>query len=310
MPESLKDALEAFCTENKFRGKGPLCVALVVTQHARDKGLPLDPNSLVAPSGTQVSGLSGTAVQRVLERHGLGRLLASEGGRTSRGSVSNMRKYVEFLNQLAERGGADVDAIEAFWMGKVRDFFASKPLRIKLDSSRSLRSVIGDILAQATERQAEGQGTQYAGAVLQHLVGAKLDCALNGITIEHNSFSTADAPLGRPGDFHVGDVAIHVTTAPGEAVIERCGTNLDAGLRPILITLPKQVAVAQGLAENRGIAHRIDIFDVEQFVALNLYELAGFAAAERRVAVGTLVKRYNEIVEKCETDPSLRIAIK
>ena len=221
-----------------------------------------------------------------------------------------MRYYVEFLNGLHAEGVVDLDAVEGYWVGRVREFFAADPLSIKLDSARSLRSVIGDILTQATERQAEGQGTQYAGAVLQHLVGAKLDCALGEGKVRHHSSSTADAQLGRPGDFHLEDVTIHVTTAPGEAVIERCGTNLDAGLRPILITLPKQVAVAQGLAENRGIAHRIDIFDVEQFVALNLYELAGFAAAERRVAVGTLVKRYNEIVEKCETDPSLRIAIK
>ena len=37
-------------------------------------------------------------------------------------------------------------------------------------------------------------------------------------------------------------------------------------------------------------------FEIEQFVALNLYELGEFAADGRRVAVDGLVRRYNEIV--------------
>ena len=65
-------------------------------------------------------------------------------------------------------------------------------------------------------------GMYYAGAVAQNLVGAKLDCALGKGKFEHNSYSTADAPGDRAGDFLVCGVAIHVTTAPGEAVIERC----------------------------------------------------------------------------------------
>ena len=52
---------------------------------------------------------------------------------------------------------------------------------------------------------------------------------------------------------------------------------------------------------------RIDVFEVEQFIALNLYELGKFAAEGRRVAVGDVVTRYNEIVEEVETDPSLKI---
>ena len=40
---------------------------------------------------------------------------------------------------------------------------------------------------------------------------------------------------------------------------------------------------------------------------MNLYELGKFAAEGRRVAVGEVVTRYNEIVEEVETDPSLKI---
>ena len=58
--------------------------------------------------------------------------------------------------------------------------------------------MVRDVIAQAEERQKTSQGTNYAGAVLQYLVGAKLDCALGKGLIEHNSFSTADAPAAEP----------------------------------------------------------------------------------------------------------------
>jgi len=142
------------------------------------------------------------------------------------------------------------------------------------------------------------------------LVGAKLDCALGAGKFEHNSFSTADSPGLRAGDFFLGDVAIHVTTSPGEAVIARCGENLNDGVRPILVTLQRGLDVAEGLATNVGLGDRIDIFEIEQFVALNLYEIGKFAADGRKTAVDDMVKRYNEIVEEFETDPSLRIELR
>jgi hypothetical protein len=64
-----------------------------------------------------------------------------------------MREYVGLLNQLHASGGADFDAIEAFWIERVHEFFAPKPFRIRLDASRSLRLVLRDVLAQAEERQ-------------------------------------------------------------------------------------------------------------------------------------------------------------
>lgn len=302
----LVTALRDFNKDRKFSRKGPLCVALVVTQHAR-KGLPLNPDALLTEAGGQVLGLGKGAVQTVLNRHGITRVLAAEGGRTSRGSISNMREYVAFLNGLAAAGAVDLDAVEAFWIERVHEFFSAKPFKIRLDASRSLRTLVRDMIAQAEERQRNTPGMQYAGAVLQHLVGAKLDCALGVGNFEHNSFSTSDQQSGRAGDFFIGDVAIHVTTAPGEAVIGRCHDNINDGFRPIIVTTARGLTAAEVLAENAGLGERIDVFEVEQFVALNLYELGKFAADGRRVAVGDLVTRYNEVIEEVETDPSLKI---
>jgi hypothetical protein len=301
--------LAAFAAEKHFQGKGPLCVALVVTQHARTMGFPLESEKLLTEGGGQVLGLGKAAVQAILKRHDITRVLASEGGRTSHGSLGNMREYVFFLNALAKKDEVDLEAIESFWIERVNEFFAAKPFKIKLDAARSLRTMVRDVIEQAVVRQRSSPGTQYGGAVLQHLVGAKLDCALGKGHLVHNNCSTADAPSSRAGDFFLGDVAIHVTTSPGEAVIERCRENLDAGYRPILVTLQHGVTVAEGLANNANLGDRIDIFEIEQFVALNLYEIGKFVAGGRKLAVTEMVDRYNEIVEEVETDPSLRIEL-
>ncbi|MAZ16576.1 MAG: DUF4928 domain-containing protein [Ahrensia sp.] len=309
MAVPLKQALSKFTKENSFKSKGPLCVALVTTQHAKTMGLPLDEKQLLTDGGGQVLGLGKGAVQSILKRHEITRVLAAEGGRTSRGSIGNMQKYVGFLNDLASKGPVDLDEVEEFWIQRVQEFFSAKPFKIRLDASRSLRTVVRHVLQQAEERQKTMTGTYYVGGVMQHLIGSKLDCALGKGAFVHNSFSTSDAQTGRAGDFFIGDVAIHVTTSPGEAVIERCRENLDQGYRPVLVTTQRGLAVGEGLAENAGIGERLDLFEVEQFIALNLYELGKFAADGRRVAVAELVKRYNEIVEEFETDPSMKIEV-
>lgn len=307
---SLQQALAQFQKENRFYGKGPLCVALIITQHAR-VGLPLHEDQLLTENQGQVKGLGKDAVQAVLKRHAITRILAAEGGRTSRGSIGNMRKYVPFLNELHANGALDLEAVEAFWIARVREFFNAKPFSLRKDDSLSLRKLVRDVIEQARQRQREAAGMQYTGAVLQHLVGAKLDCALGEGLFEHNSFSTSDAQSGRAGDFFIsGNTAIHVTASPGEAVIGRCQKNLDDGHRPIIVTTTRGVTVAEELARNEGLDDRIDVFEVEQFVALNLHELGKFTPSGRRNAVVEIVKRYNEIVEQFETDPSLKIEIR
>jgi hypothetical protein len=74
--------------------------------------------------------------------------------------------------------------------------------------------------------------------------------------------------------------------------------------------LQRGLTVAEAVADNKGIGHRIDVFEIEQFVALNLYELGEFGPDGRKTALVDLIKRYNEIIEEVETDPSLKIEIK
>lgn len=218
-----------------------------------------------------------------------------------------MQRYVALLNELHEDGLADLDAIESHWIQEVRRFLTGKPFRLNRDPNQSLRSVIKNLFEQAFHRQRSAEGRTDAGALLQHLVGAKLACALRPDAVEHHSYATADTGLGRAGDFAIGDTVFHVTTAPSEAVIKRCQDNLEAALRPVLITLHDRTSIAFGLADYAGLTTRVDIFDIEQFLALNILEWGRFRADRRETAIQDLLDEYNRIVEEHETDRSLKI---
>ena len=308
MDPRLEDRLARYAASLRL-GKGVLSVFLVVTDHARKLGLPLDPDRLLTEGEGQVKGVGKGPVQKILARHGITKVLAREGGRTSRKSLKYMRTYVALLNDLNVQALADLDAIEAFWITKVQDFLAGKPFRLTMDPNRSMRSVVRDLLSQAIARQRPGSGRTDAGALLQHLVGAKLACAMEPEIIEHHSYSTADASTDRPGDFALGDTVVHVTTFPGDGVIGRCKQNLQDGLRPILITLANKMATAADHADDAGIADQLEVLDIEQFLALNLHEWGRFETRNRPRTLRRLVDRYNRIVEAVETDPSLRIEI-
>lgn len=185
---------------------------------------------------------------------------------------------------------------------------SKRPLLMKLDQAKSMRALVRDLLSLAEQRQVQNRGSTLVGTVLQHLVGAKLSLLLPVAPVMHGA-SVSDAVTDRGGDFVLEDVVVHVTSAPSEAVIRKCMRNLEEGMRPILITTYKRVTLAEGLADSAGIADRIDIFDIEQFIAGNLYELGGFARNGRRATVERLVNAYNRIIETCETDPSLKIQI-
>lgn len=306
MPE---DHLKEFVEKHKIKGKGALSVMLVITRRAKDQGLPLDTQKQLTGRGGQVIGLGKPQVQAILKDYGITKVLAQEAGRTSRGSISNMKKYITFLNDLHTKGIGDLLRIEEWWIGKVRDYFAAHPFKLKMDRSKSLHSIISDLLKQARKRQQDVKGTTYTGTVMQHLVGAKLELALPKTSIVHHGASVADSSTKRHGDFIIGDSVIHVTTAPSEDLIQKCKENLDTDLRPIIITTKDGVVVALSLANDINIKERLDVLDVLQFVATNIYELSVFKQSSQPIKINELVKIYNKIIEDVETDPSLKIEI-
>lgn len=305
----LEAQLTDFQKTHKLTSKGKLATMLFVSSLARKNGLPLDSSILVTDRKGQVRGLGKAAVQTILEQYGIIRVLAEEAGRTSRGSLGDMQNYVKFLNHLHEKGIADTALIEKWWIERVHDYFASQPFVLRYDMSKSLRYILRDLLSQAVKRQKENPGTMYAGAVLQHLVGAKLSVVLGKGKVKNHGFSVADSVSSRSGDFVIDDVAIHITTAPSEALLRKCKKNLEAGLKPIIVTTYANLPGAESLAGVQDIEGRVDIWEAEQFIAANIYELSKFETGQRKCTVDKLIEEYNDIVNACETDPSLKIVI-
>lgn len=307
---TLEERLTAFRDENTLKSKGQLAVMLHITRLAIENGLPIDPETLRTDKEGQVKGLGKARVQSILRDHGITRVLAEEGGRTSRGSLGTASDYAFFLNSLRKEKKDDLQTIEKWWVARVQDYFTSKPFVLKFDSSKSLRSIVGDLLAQAIKRQKDNPGTTYAGTVLQHLVGAKLDLILpEEKRLTHHGANVADGPTSRAGDFVLDDVAIHVTTAPSEALIRKCKTNIQASLRPIIVTIAESRAGVESIAKGFDIDGRIDVIEAEQFIATNILEWSKFTEKSQRVEVERLISKYNEIVCAVETDPSLTIQI-
>lgn len=312
-PSFLED-LQAFCVNARVRGKGALSVMLVVTDHAENaekKGLALSADSLLTEQGGQVLGLGKAAVQSILARNGISRVLAEEGGRTSRGSIGFMRSYVDFLNeQGAKRGRIDFNIAKLFWIERVQAFFAAKPFIMRLDSAWSIRTAVRHLTSQAEARQKESGGTMFLGTMMQHLVGAKLQTVLpdeDKSKVVHHGSNQSDQKPGRHGDFDLEDVAIHVSTAPSEGLVRKCAENLGKGKRPIIITTRRGLLTAEGLLENAGIHDRVDVVEFEQFVATNIFEFGRFTSDGRRDVFQRIIDAYNEVVDRHETDPSLRI---
>lgn len=299
----LRESLDSFRDERNVTGKGSLSAVVQLTRMFSKDSLPIDPSNYVTEKEGQVKGLGGGNLKAVLADHGISRTLSREGGRTSRGSMSIMTAYAAFINGLP--APVDFDAIEAYWVEQVRLFFSAKPFKLNADSSKSMASTVDDLMAQARRREKENPGTTYAGTVLQHLVAAKLCLIVPDVEI--NGADVADAPTGRGGDFMVGDTAIHCTTAPGQPLIEKCGANISAGIRPVIITIAERVKTARDLAEDAGISERLEVWDIQQFLSMNVYEHGLFERDERMKTVSKIVTGYNNIIDKYESDPSLKI---
>ena len=302
---TLDESLDVFRDKNGITGKGSLSTVIQLTRLFSEDTMPINSSNYVTDKEGQVRGLGGGNLKKILADHGISRTLAREGGRTSRGSMGIMNAYVDFVNTLPRP--VDFGAIEDYWAEQVKAFFSAKPFKLSSDSSKSMASTVDDLISQARAREKDNPGTTYAGTVLQHLVAAKLCLVVPDIEI--NGADVADAPTGRGGDFMVGDVAIHCTTMPGQSLIEKCGNNIDSDIRPVIITIADRVKTARDLAEDAGISERIEVWDIQQFLSMNIYEHGLFESGKRQQTMTKIINGYNSIIDRYESDPSLKINI-
>jgi hypothetical protein len=306
MNNEIREALDGFADDNNVKTKGSLSVVVQLTRAFMADSMPISAEDYKTSREGQVKGLGGQNLKSILAEHGITRTLSREGGRTSRGSMGLMGAYVDLVNRLSSMPGFDLGEIEDYWTEKVRVFFASKPFSLGSDSSISLGSSVDSLISQARRREKDNPGTTYTGTLLQDLVAAKLTLIMPEVRI--NGADVADAPTGRGGDFMLGDTAIHCTTMPGQPLLEKCRANVSAGTHPVIITIRERVQTARDLAEDNGLADRVEVWDVQQFLSTNIYEHGVFRSDERHETMSKIVSAYNRIIDEYENDPSLKIS--
>ncbi|MDR1272667.1 MAG: DUF4928 family protein [Clostridiales Family XIII bacterium] len=308
--DRIKNRLKTFKDEHNAVTKGPLSLLVQLTRIVRSKPFPLDPGEFLTENKGQVAGLGGGNLKKVLKEHGITQTLAAEGGRTSRGNLGLMIAYVGFLNAWRTEESIDFDAIEEYWAEQVREYFRNQPFVLTTDPSKTVAAALDGLFEQARKRQRQNPGTQYLGAVLQHLVGAKLFLILPQDQFAIYGVSVADLPAERGGDFRIGDTILHCTTAPGAPLIEKCSDNIEFGYAPVIITVFERVKTALDLAADAGLSGRLEVWDIRQFLSTNINEHGRFDAASKSEMLSNIIEKYNEIIAEVETDPSLRIAFK
>ena len=289
-----------------------MTVGLIMCEHMMEH-FPLEESKWF--TGTQVSLLGGSRINKILARHGESRALASEGGRTSRGSQELARSFHAAVNAssvsdalAAASSQARTDVVNLLQAAMVEriqtDFLDRQRLRIEYRSHEPTSAVIGQLLDVASRR-----GGNATGAVAQHIVGAALRLRHPDMQVENHSYTTADEQTGRLGDFVVNDAVLHVTTAPSESLMHKCGRNLALDRLPIVLTLPERVAAAAGLAANFDIADLLLVRDLVAFVADSVDASAHYRRTEMSQDLRDLLDTYNSRVSAAEPDPSLQVEI-
>lgn len=278
---------------------------LLIASKVRD-GLPITEDRYVSPNGSQVRGLSGTAIRKILEKHGETRKYTSEGGRTSRGTLPKAKNLVHRWNSLNSIG-TDFDrlsqTLEAFFVEKAKvDYFDRQRLKVAIDPGKPISQTIRDILTASQERT-----DKPTGVVLQHLVGAKLELRFPTLDVGRDQANAGDSQTGRQGDFQLGTTAFHVTVAPMEKLMDRCFENIRQGYRPIVLVPENRLAGARQMADLNGLGELVSIVEAETFIGTNIEEIAEYTTDRIHGGLANLIRRYNQRIEDAEPDKSLRI---
>lgn len=285
-----------------------MCVGLAIAELLKND-FPLTEDIVRTDEGSQVRGLSGSMVSRVLKEYGEEQEFTSEGGRTSRGSLPMTQELAVLLNGLFDGGLTDEDradvarTLQGYFVRRIQtDYFAKQRMKVEIDPRKPVSAIVADILQAARNRS-----DQPTGTVAQHLVGAKLELRFPDADVGRDKANAADQQTNRQGDFQLGNTAFHVTMSPMPKLVARAQENIREGYRPVMLVPYDKVQFATGLFESEGLSQRVGVQSIESFVGTNIEEMGGFESDDIRTGIAHLVRRYNERIYACETDKSLMV---
>ena len=294
----------ASCTRGGKVSRNTVSVGIVVLDQLRQNNL-LSVDDVVSPGGEIKGARSGLGI--VLEKYGITKNYLKE-VTTRQGHQDGQKLFSEFkwgqiLSSLSDTSREEliIDLINELkdlalaWLHR-------QNLKLNIDRRQAPSAWINLIVENAKKRS--------GGVVEQHLVGAKLEKRFSNIEIPNFPAHAADQQTSRVGDFVISELIYHVTATPSRRVIQKSAENIRAGLHPILL-IPQEYEIrAIALAQDEGIDNEITIISIEDFVAMNIIELATDENKDFFCVLQEIVQIYNRRLEEVETDMSLRIEIR
>jgi hypothetical protein len=275
-----------------------MTVGLIMIEHMA-RGYPFKEEEYLAKS--QVKGISGQKIADILARCGEHRKFTSEGGRTSRDTITLAKELAEALNAasigsdyrgLVDEGRARVGkSLQAWFVDRVRKDYFDKQYVKAVDFSVDMPV---DTMVASFLKAARLRGGNSAGAVAQRLVGATLAIRFPDLAIANEGYTTADWHTDRPADFKVGDTAIHVTISPSDELFRnRCAANLQGGFKCLVLVSAGAISAAFQLAANADIDRQISVNSIESFVGVIVDGLAAYSNRRREIFCSVLKDTTN-----------------
>lgn len=253
-------------------------------------------------------------IRKITDRHGKSHLFSSgEFGRTSTGTKRAGLEFIQLIHNSLENGtkgsggaGPEGLALISHLFHRVFEllqaYYDLGGIEAKFMASESIATYLTKVI--------NSHGVN-PGAVLQHLVGAKLALRFGELKIIHHSSSAADMQTGRLGDFEIGSAVFHVTKRANDGHYRKALQNADNG-RTVYLLIPSEIQEATRKYADQldpQFSSKINVFSVEQFVAQNLDELAFFDRLEALKKFERLLSTYNVLIDEHENDSSLRVII-
>ncbi len=300
--EKLIDDWLISCSSRGKPSRNTIAAGIVVLHHLRER-CPTSEARIFTDKGELIGARS--ALGKTLLQYSVPPKFLKEA--TTRQVATAARKLLEQLKWGKKIAGtaAEKDALLLAGLTKLADhahaWLGRQHLKISCDRQESPMTWIGAIIEQAKGRS--------GGKVEQHLVGAKLERRFSPLPIANNPGHAGDVQTGRSGDFELGTTVYHVTAAPSQGLMEKCGANLASGRHPVILTPRANIGKAIHFAEEAALEKRVTIVSIEDFIALNIVEIAQGNELEFISTLQQIVEVYNRRLSEAETDPSLRIEI-
>lgn len=296
------------CTRGSKVSRNTIAVGLVVLDHLRSasqRAQIVSREDVISPGGEIRGARSG--LSSVLSKYGIPARFLKE--TTTRQAPQDGQRLFEAFSWGAKYAALPQHVQEQLWQSllahlkaQADEWFQRENIKPDIDRRQAPTAWLHTIVEEAKGKS--------GGVVEQHLVGAKLTQRFKHLPIDNHPAHAADQQTSRDGDFRIADNVYHVTAAPGPAVIAKCSRNLQDGLRPILLIPDEQKTKAKVFAEAANIDRELTILSIEDFVSLNLIEMAIQESSDAFSILKTVIETYNRRLSEVETDLSLRIELR